>query len=273
MTNALFARLFPVIGVIHLPPLPGAPRASAGFEEILAFAVSEAGKYRAGGADGVILENYGDAPFPKDRTDPHVPAFLAIAAREVRRCAGGPVGVNCLRNDALGALAAAAAASADFIRVNVLLGVTATDQGLIEGCADRLLRYRRNLGTGVAILADIEVKHGTPLYAPAVGPAAAELFERGGAEAVIVTGSSTGAPPALEELTVVRAAVGDRGPVLIGSGATPECIGALAAGADGVIVGSSCKEGGRAGRPVDPARLAAFAAAVGDVRAGLGRRP
>ncbi|MGH7161872.1 MAG: BtpA/SgcQ family protein, partial [Planctomycetota bacterium] len=55
----------PVLGVVHLLPLPGSPRYAGGIDAVVARAVKDARAYAAGGADAVIVENYGDAPFFK----------------------------------------------------------------------------------------------------------------------------------------------------------------------------------------------------------------
>ena len=192
-----------------------------------------------------------------------MPAFLALCARAVRETVGLPVGVNCLRNDASGALGAAAVAGASMIRVNVLVGAVATDQGIIEGCADTLLRYRDRLRAGgIRILADVDVKFGTQLYDSPAPAAAVATLGRGGADGIIVTGSRTGSPPSGAAVTAVKEAVGDRGPVIVGSGANADNVGDLVGRADGVIVGSACKAGGDPDAPVDSARAAEFTAAL-----------
>jgi membrane complex biogenesis BtpA family protein len=168
-----------------------------------------------------------------------------------------PVGINLLRNDALGAMAIATNTQAHFIRVNVLTGIMATDQGLIEGNAHQLLKYRRELGSKVAILADVLVKHARPLGAPNLTTAVQDTIERGLADAVILSGWATGSPPSLADLELATAAAKGT-PVFIGSGATWENISQLMQSADGVIVASSLKRHGSIREPVDPIRVAQF---------------
>ena len=268
----LWDRSCVAIGVVHLHALPGAPSAERSFDACLEAALSDAHAYKAAGFDAIMVENHGDAPFRKDRCDPHVPAFLALCARQIRHTHDLPVGINCLRNDAHAALGAAAASGASMVRVNVLVGTVATDQGLIEGCADTLLRYRQRLGVNVDVLADVHVKFGTPLYEAPSPALAVTTIERGGARGVIVTGSRTGSPPEIERVAAVTDAVGARGPVLVGSGADPSNAAAFAACCDGFIVGSSCKNDGDAGQPVDVERARAFITAVNDATNTSSRR-
>jgi hypothetical protein len=86
-------------------------------------------------------------------------AAMAVIAREVRSAVGIPIGINVLRNDAISALSIAAVTGAEFIRVNVLSGVAATDQGWIEGHAAEVLAARERLDPELRILGDVWVKH------------------------------------------------------------------------------------------------------------------
>ena len=252
------------IGAVHLPPMPGDPRHDGGgFAEVERLAMADAEALVAGGVDALILENFGSAPFSKgtgdQRLPPHQVACLALLARQ---CAdlGRPVGVNCLRNDALAALGIAAAAGLDFVRVNVHAGAMVTDQGLIEGEAHRSLRYRQALGAAsVAILADVLVKHAAPLGQLDPEQAVHDCLDRALADGVIVSGQATGAPvdPAL--LRRVGAAAGAR-PVLLGSGVTPDNAAELAPLAHGAIVGTWLKRGGQVEAPVDQQRVRQLAA-------------
>jgi hypothetical protein len=172
-----------------------------------------------------------------------------------------PVGINVLRNDAQSALAIATCVHAQFIRVNVLTGIMATDQGLIEGQAHQLLRYRRELGSDVKIFADVLVKHARPLGSPNLTTAVQETIERGLADGVILSGWATGSPPSLEDLELASAAA-DGTPVFIGSGANWENIPTLMQAADGVIVSSSLKRRGKIEQPIDPIRVSQFVEAL-----------
>jgi membrane complex biogenesis BtpA family protein len=243
----------PLIGVVHLLALPGSP----GFrrmEDVIRRAVSDARAYADGGMDAVIVENFGDAPFEKDRLAPATVAALALCADAVRSATGLPLGINALRNDARAALGVAAATGAQFIRVNVHAGVSATDQGLIEGRAADTLRERAALRSLVRIAADVHVKHGRALHCDEIGAAARDLVERAGADAVIVTGPATGRPADLEDLVRVRRAIGRR-TLIAGSGVTESTVREILAIADAVIVGTALKKAGRTRNAVDPKRV------------------
>jgi len=241
-----------VIGVVHLPPLPGSPFGEP-WEAILNRAMSDAQALVEGGVDGVLVENYGDAPFTSGRVPPHTVACMTVIAREIRRTFDVPVGINVLRNDPISALAVALAAEAAFIRVNVLVGVVAAPEGLLIGDAFHVLRYRQQLRAKVRICADAWVKHGVTLSARSFRDAVIDTVERGRADAVIISGARTGEPPDLSLVKEAKELVNV--PVLVGSGVTPDNLRMFLEVADGVIVGTYFKKGGVTTNPVDVERV------------------
>ncbi|HEY9781739.1 MAG TPA: BtpA/SgcQ family protein [Leptolyngbyaceae cyanobacterium] len=259
--NQIFKTHNPIIGVVHLLPLPTSPRWGGSLKAVIDRAEQEATALASGGVDGIIVENFFDAPFVKDRVDPAVVSAMSLIVQRLMQMVTLPIGINVLRNDAHSALAIASCVKAQFIRVNVLTGVMATDQGIIEGQAHSLLRYRRELGSDVKILADVLVKHARPLGSPNLTTAVQDTIERGLADAVILSGWSTGSPPSLEDLELARAAAHGT-PVFIGSGADWENVSTLMQAADGVIVSSSLKRHGRREQPIDPIRVSQFVEAV-----------
>ncbi|MEH2215543.1 MAG: BtpA/SgcQ family protein [Nostoc sp.] len=257
----LFKTRSPIIGVVHLLPLPTSPRWGGSLKAVIDRAEQEAAALASGGVDGLIVENFFDAPFTKNQVDPVVVSAMTIVVQRIQNLVTLPIGLNVLRNDAKSAMAIASCVQAQFIRVNVLTGVMATDQGLIEGEAYQLLRYRRELGSDVKILADVLVKHARPLSSPNLTVAVKDTIERGLADGVILSGWATGSPPNLEDLELAcDAAAGT--PVFIGSGASWENIDTLMQAADGVIVSSSLKRHGRIEQPIDPIRVSQFVEAA-----------
>jgi uncharacterized protein len=251
----------PIIGVVHLLPLPTSPTWGGSLKAVLDRAEREATALASGGVDGLIVENFFDAPFCKDQVDPAVVSAMSLIVARLQHMVTLPIGINVLRNDARSALAIATCTQAQFIRVNVLTGVMATDQGLIEGRAHELLRYRRELGSDVKIFADVLVKHARPLSSPNLTVAVQDTIERGLADAVILSGWATGSPPNLEDLELAKAAA-HATPVFIGSGADWDNVSTLMQAADGVIVSSSLKRQGRREQPIDPIRVGRFVEAA-----------
>lgn len=252
----------PIIGMLHLGPLPGSPNANAGASalwDVLEVTLRDAAALAEGGVHALMLENFGDVPFFAGRVPAATIASMTRVAAEVRRLFPGlPLGINVLRNDGLSALAVAVAVDAEFIRVNVLSGARVTDQGLIQGIAADLLRERKMLGAGrVQIFADVDVKHSAPLAARPLRDEVEDTVKRGLADAVVVSGRGTGAAVDSNDLAVVAGAAG-KAPVVIGSGVTAESLPTLAAHADGFIVGTALKKNGISTAHVERARVEAL---------------
>ncbi len=272
MDSEKFGAETPVIGMIHLPPLPDAPRydRDGGRERLHEAARRDAERLAAGGVDAVLVENFGDAPFYPDDVPKHVVAELTSLARTVRETVDCPMGINVLRNDGAAAVAVAAAAGARFARINVHVGARVADQGLLEGQAHETMRLRERIDADVRVLADVDVKHSAPLAAEAFeAESLAESAERGLADGVIVSGARTGrATPleAVEDAVDRRDALGLDAPVLVGSGVTPDTVADLLRVADGVIVGTALKEGGDTTNPVSVGRVEELVAAADGVR-------
>ena len=266
---SLFGRRKAVIGVIHSRPLPGSPGYDGeAMEEVIGFAVAEAARYRAGGVDGLIVENHGDIPFAKpEHLGPETAACMAVMTRAVRAASGLPVGVNVLANGAIQALAVAKAAGAAFIRVNQWANAYVANEGFIEGPAGAATRYRAWLhAREVKIFADVHVKHGAhAIVADRAIPEMARDAEFFDADVAIATGQRTGDAASLEELRAI--AEGTSLPVAVGSGVTPGNVGDILTVADAVIVASWLKHDGVWWNPVDPERLAVFMAEVARTRA------
>ncbi len=243
----LFPKPSPIIGVIHLQALPGAPLYQGNLQSVYGQAIAEAEIFNRH-VDGIIIENFRDAPFYPDTVPPETVAAMAAIGREVTNRVQIPVGINVLRNDANAAIAIATAIEAQFIRINVHINAVVADQGIIEGKAYKTLRLRSALQSKVLIFADIGVKHAKPLAGRGLGLETKDLTERGLVDAVIVSGTRTGETTSLEDLQLVKSH--SKVPVLIGSGTTPESLPILDPYADGFIVGSYFKKDGKADNEV-----------------------
>lgn len=261
-----FGTTKPLIGMVHLPPLPGAPKASGdgaeAMEVVVDRATRDATALDRGGVDAVMVENFGDVPFHPDDVPKHTVATMTHAATAVSDVTDLPVGINVLRNDATAAVSVAAAVGADFVRVNVHTDARVSDQGFLQGRAHETLRLRESLDVDVGVFADTGVKHSAPLAAAGyTAESFADTAERGLADAVIVSGRGTGEAidtAALEEIVDERAEHGIETPILVGSGVREETVGDLLTLADGAIVGTALKRNGETAAPVDVDRVAAL---------------
>lgn len=252
-----------LVGVIHLPALPGSPRSELTASVCAESAAKDAAVLAAAGYDAIIVENFGDAPFYAGRVPPITIAAMTACALAVRAAAPETkLGINVLRNDGESALAIAVATGAAFVRINVHTGARVTDQGIIQGDAASTLRLRRSLGAeAIEIWADVDVKHSAPLGPPRpIAQEVEDTTKRALASAVLVTGEGTGKGVDVEKLAAVRMAAGEA-PVLVASGATIATLPALAKHATGVIVGSALRAGGVPGGAIDARLATEFASA------------
>jgi membrane complex biogenesis BtpA family protein len=256
----LFGASKVVIGVVHLAPLPGAPRYDGeAVEAIYQRGMDDAKAYLLGGCDGVIIENHGDIPFSKpDDIGPETAAYMSVISDRIRRELGRPIGINVLANAAIPALSIASAAGAGFVRVNQWANAYVANEGIVEGEAARALRFRAKLrANGIRIFADAHVKHGA--HAIVADRPVEELVKDlvfFDADAVIATGQRTGHAADLGYIRMIKEAAGL--PTLVGSGVTPENANDILSVVDGVIVASSLKYEGVWWNAVDPARVQSF---------------
>lgn len=258
MLTKIFTHEKPIIGVVHLPALPGSPNHSKDLEEICEFAITDARILEEGSCDGIIIENYWDQPFLEKMAVETIAAMTKIAC-EIKRNISLPIGISALRNDPFAGLAIANAIGGEFIRVNVYIGAAVVGAGIIQGCAAELLRYRKKLSSDVKIFADISVKHANPLVRIPIEREARETAYRGKADGLIVTSEETGSPPQLETVKRVKNAVPDI-PVIVGSGINSYNVQELLKVADGAIVGSSLKQ--NIAEPIDVNKVRTLVDAV-----------
>jgi len=264
----LFKNPKPIIAMIHLPPLPGAPRYSGmAVEDIIQYALRDAEVLKSGEVDGLQVENIGDYPYLKPEEIGHETAsILAVVSREVRKSTGLPVGVCCLANGVIPAIAACVASGGKWVRAAEWANAYIADEGFVEAIAHRALRYRAGLRAyDVKVFADVQVKHGSHFIISdrpfEEQVADVEFFD---ADAVIVSGTRTGAETPLER--VVKAKQSTYLPVLIGSGLNPSNAEKLLSVADGAIVGSYMRKDGKFWNPVELERVKSLMAVVKKLR-------
>src|ERR1700721_4160897 len=146
-SNAL-ERLFrvrkPIIGVIHLAPLPGAPRYEGQpMREIYAAAEADAKTLSEGGVDGIILENASDMPFSRpEHIGPSTVAALTAACLAVRAIVANPIGITCVASAGIPALGVAKPVGAGGVGANQWGNAYGASEGILNGPAPEDMRYR-----------------------------------------------------------------------------------------------------------------------------------
>jgi membrane complex biogenesis BtpA family protein len=243
--------------MVHLGPLPGSPRDGRDLPGVIRRAVEDARALHEEGIDGILVENFFDAPFHKTNVPPATIAAMTAAVLAIRQSVPIPLGVNVLRNDVASAISIAHVCEAKFVRCNVYVGAVVADQGIIEGAAREAIQTRTTLAAEIQVWADVGVKHASPLGSFTLASEAKDAVERGLADALIVSGEATGSAPERRLAIEVKAAVPTK-PVLIGSGVSVENARELIRAADGAIVGTSVKQDGKVEAPVDRRRVRAL---------------
>jgi hypothetical protein len=258
------ARRPALIGMVHVPALPGTLRNRLSAPAIVDQAVAEAHILADSGYDAAIIENMHDVPYLRRDVGPEVVATMTAIACAVRASTSLPLGIQILAGANRAAIAVAQASGATFIRAEGFVFASVADEGILdEADAGPLFRYRRQIAAeGVKVLCDIRKKHSAHSLTADVTledwARAATFF---GADGLVVTGRQTGDPVRIQDAQGVRNV--STLPVLIGSGVTPENLASLAPFTDAFIVGTWIKHGGRWDEPVAADRAKAL---VGSLR-------
>jgi membrane complex biogenesis BtpA family protein len=259
----IFRTKVAAIGMIHLLPLPGSPRFRGSLSEVISAARRDAKALEDGGIDGMMIENFGDYPYPVDRIPLVTVTSMTSVVKEISKEIDRPFGINVLANDYLTELGIAYATGGLFVRVEAYVDTVVTDAGTLKPAASRLQRYMRTLGGEVAVFADIQVKHSYPIVAKELAVSAKESEKMGLADAVIVTGKETGAETPAQAVAQVRKTVAI--PVVVGAGVTPDNVMKYVGIADAFLVGTSIKEGSIES-PVDVGKVRRLMDAVRKIR-------
>jgi len=258
----------PIIGMVHLIPLPGAPGYDFyGMDAIIEKALADAKALEEGGVDGLMVENMWDHPYyVGEDVPPEEMTSQAVVAREVIKNTNLPTGISVIHNGGKVTLSIAVASGAKFVRICLLAGARVWDTGEFDhGCAAELLRLRKHLGAEhIKIFADVDKKHSVPF--PGIDLETHILWtKRYLADALIVSGKLTGWAPELEKVKKAKEFAGDT-PVLVGSGTTAANVKDFLKYADGIIAGTDLKKDGINENPVDVSRVKKYMQAVKKVR-------
>lgn len=262
--SQLFSNPKPIIGMIHLLPLPGTPNYDGNIKKIYEQAELEASILAQYGVDGMIVENFGDEPYLIGEPTPDQLALFAAVTYQIRREVSIPLGVNVQFNAWKAEIAIAKVTFADFVRVEVFVDTVNSAQGIVHPCSAQILRYRHLLmASHVLIFADIQTKYTTNLIPQSLTQSASDA-KAAGADTLIITGAATGKTTPLDAVKEVKQTVNL--PIFVGSGTTIQNVNEVLSIADGAIVGSAFKEGGVANNPVSSQKTSEFMDIVKEIR-------
>lgn len=263
--NSLFNTTKPVIGMIHLKPLPGSPVYDGqGLKKVIDQALAEADSLVKGGVNAVQVENYNDPTYFPDVAPAETVASLSIVAHEVHSAfPETPMGI-CLLADPIASIAVAHSSGAKFVRATVFTEASVDVSGLAIRRPHEILRYRKFLDPSIKIFADIHIKHSAPLARRPIEESAydAAYFL---ADAVVLSGKHTGFETSLEDIKKVREVLPGY-PILIGSGMKKSNVKEIFEYASGAFVGSTFKVDGNSYNTVDYRRVGEFMDIVKEIR-------
>jgi len=256
----------PIIGMVHIEPLPGTPNYKGRVKDIIDKACTEAKLYLNAGVDAIGIENMHDVPYLNKTAGPEISSLMSIIGYELKSRIKLPVGIQILAGANKQALAAANSAGLDFIRAEGFVFSHIADEGTIQSDAAELLRYRKNIGAeSILIFTDIKKKHSSHNITSDVSieetAEAAEFFQSDG---VIITGTSTGKEANINEIKSVKKTV--KIPVIIGSGVNEKNADKYLPSCDAMIVGSFFKKNGNWKNTVDRSRVISFMKKVNKLR-------
>lgn len=256
----------PIIGMAHLPALPGAPLydAAGGMAKIRDWVKRDLAALQEGGINAIMFCDENDRPYRLD-ADPASVAAMADVVASLRGELSVPFGVDVLW-DPTATLAVAAATGARFVR-EIFTGAFAGDFGIWTRNAGDAFRYRRALGAeDVRLIFNINAEFAAPIASRPVAEVAKSVVFSSSPDAIAVSGPITAQPVDASGLADVAAAIRDTGvPILVNTGFRASLAKDLLRFADGAIVGSSLKVEGITWNAVDPKRVKELMRVVSEV--------
>ena len=261
--NELTGAQKPIIGMVHLPALPGTPLydAAGGMQHVRDWVARDLEALQGGGIDAVMFCNENDRPYRLDADMASVAAMADVIA-SLRGELAVPFGVNVLW-DPRATLAVAAASGAAFAR-EIFTGAFAGDFGLWVRTAGDAFRYRREIGAeAVRLLFNINAEFAAQIAPRPLADVARSVVFSSMPDALCVSGPITGQPADASGLAdVAQAVTGSGVPVLINTGFRAANATELLQYADGAVVGSSLKVDGVTWNPVEKRRVEELMRAV-----------
>jgi membrane complex biogenesis BtpA family protein len=255
----------PIIGMCHLPALPGDPGydSAAGMAEVLAHGRREIKALQEGGVDGILISNEFSLPYLTN-TEPITAIAMARVVGELRAELSVPFGVNVLW-DGVASIDLAVATGASFVR-EVFTGVYASDFGLWNTDVGRAARHRvRVSAQGVKLLYNIVPEAATYIGDRDLGAMTRSTVFNGAPDGLCVSGLTAGAATDTSTLKIVKENAGNT-PVIVNTGVKPDTVVESLKYADGAIVGTYFKRDGKFENNAEAARVVELMDVVRAVR-------
>ena len=259
--SELFGTEKPIIGLLHLRPLPGDPLfyPSGSIDAVCEAAKRDLDALQAGGVDGILITNEFSLPYEK-----HVsPVTLAAMGRVIGELApelSTPWGAEAIY-DGDATIELCAAVGAKFTRC-MFCGAWAGDLGVIDRDFAHTMRLKSALRLDDLKLFHFVTSEGEVyLNDRTTSQIADSLIFNCLPDALVVGGELAGRAPSAELIGQVRGAAQEL-PVVCGTGCREETVAEVLSRCDGAFVGTCLKEGGRFDAPVDAARTKSFMAAA-----------
>lgn len=255
-----FRRVFgdtkPVIGMVHLGALPGAPLhdPKEGIDGLLASARIELNALQKAGFDAIMFGNENDRPY-EFKVDTASTATMAAIIGALKSEITVPFGVNVLW-DPMSTIALAAATGAAFVR-EIFTGTYASAMGPWTPDAGAAMRYRDRLGCKAAMLYNVSAEFADSLDRRPLPDRARSAVFSSIPDGVLVSGQITGEAARFEDLEAVKSVLPDT-PVLANTGVKHATVADILRVADGCVVGSALKVDGQTWNAIDPDRAADF---------------
>jgi len=257
----------PVIAMVHLGALPGAPLhdGRGGLAALVDGARRDLVALQAAGFDAVMFGNENDRPY-EFKVDPASTATMAFVIGQLKGEIKVPFGVNVLW-DPMSTVALAAATGAHFVR-EIFTGTYASDMGPWTPDAGAAMRYRNRLGrSDLAMLYNVSAEFADSLDRRPLPDRARSAVFSSVPDAVLVSGQITGEAAAMSDLEAVKRVL-PKVPVLANTGVKHATVADVLAVADGCVVGSALKIDGDTWKAVDPDRAIDFMDRVRATRGG-----
>ena len=261
----IFSNSKPIIGMVHLPALPGTPlySKSTGIENIINTAKKDLIALQNAGVDAVMFGNENDRPYEL-KVDISTTATMAYVIGVLKETLKIPFGVNVLW-DPISTIALATATGASFAR-EIFSGLYASDMGLWNPDAAKSLRYRKSLDNeNLLLFFNISAEFAHSIDRRSLAERAKSVAFSSLPDAILVSGPITGESADINELASVKKIINTI-PVLANTGVNISNVEEILKIADGAIVGSSLKVDGITWNQVDEKRALEFMNKVKEIR-------